>query len=83
MHHSHHTNAHELALDELTELTLVVVHVGGRDRAGLLAASERSGLDVLQCRKVFRQEKLANYRPGVLKADAETQVMRSTNHFSW
>lgn len=65
VHHGHHTNAHKLALDELTELTLVVVHVGGRDRAGLLAASERSGLDVLQCGKVFRQEKLVNYRPGV------------------
>lgn len=52
MHDGHHANAHELALNELAELALIVLHVGSCDRTRLLAASKRSRLDVFQCRKI-------------------------------
>lgn len=48
VHHAHHTNTHQLSLEQLAQLPLVVLHVGGSYRTGLLVATERSGLHVLQ-----------------------------------
>lgn len=48
MHDGHHANTHQLAADQLAQLSLVVVHVGGGDRLGLLAGTHGGRLDVLE-----------------------------------
>lgn len=53
VHHAHHANAHQLALDQLAQLRLIVVHVGRRHGTGFLAATHRSGFDVFEGRHVW------------------------------
>lgn len=48
VHHRHHADTHQLATDQLAQLPLVVVHVGGSDRLGLLAGTHGGRLNVLE-----------------------------------
>lgn len=52
VHHTHHAYTHQLAADQLAQLGLVVVHVGGGHGLGLLASAHGRRLDVLEGRHV-------------------------------
>lgn len=54
VHHTHHADTHKLAAEQLAQLSLIVVHVGGRHGLGLLGATHRGGLNVLEGCHVWR-----------------------------
>ena len=55
VHNTHHADAHQLTADQLAQLRLVVIHVGGSHGLGLLAAAQGSRLDVLKGRHVYHE----------------------------